>query len=340
MITAYSTPAGSTLRDLIADRYGILMADSPRLYMSGVNDIYMVEAVDPALCAPQPNRFVFKLYRHGWRTEGEVRYELEFLHHLDRKGVPVSLPVMQNNGLDEILKVDTPEGTRVGVLYTYAPGKPPSWPFYADETESRLMGAALGAIHCAGADFTSEQPRVCCIHDERRLIDGALAAAEPVLKRRSRNGQMDEWLEFVGLIEALRARLRQVTVTDAAWGMCHGDYHCGNLFLTDRRRVTAYDFDVCGPGWLAFDLARWKANCEGKPTVIWEAFLDGYRSRHVLPPGNPEPLIDLFVVLRLLDWMQIKLGFIARGEWGDWDLNFFLNDLFTSLRAYNSTVGS
>jgi Ser/Thr protein kinase RdoA (MazF antagonist) len=310
----YSIPAPRAIREELLPLYDIGRPVECRLYMSGVNDIYTV--------ATERGRYVLKLYRHGWRTEAEVQYELNLLAHLDSKGVPVALPVPRTDGR---LAFPLPalEGERQCVLFQYAPGRAPTWPFHENEAESRLMGAALAAIHNTADGFSSSHPRFQ--HDEALHLDGTLAAVRPFLAEREADG---EYLQ--ALMERMRERLRALASRGLSWGICHGDYHGGNLFIDDDRRVTTFDFDVCGAGWLAFDLARWRRDSEGKDES-WRAFLHGYREHRRLSAADLEA-VPLFILMRTLDWMRVKSTFTALEAWDSWDMPFYLNDTLALLK--------
>jgi Ser/Thr protein kinase RdoA (MazF antagonist) len=282
--------------------------------MSGVNDIYRVRT--------EAGQYVLKVYRASWRSAPAVLYELDLLTHLHHRGVPVSLPVARRDG-GWITPIPALEGARQSVLFDYAPGNPPKWPFHEDEAESRLMGRALAAIHNAGDDFTSPHPRSQL--DEAFLLDHPLTAARPFLAHRE-----EDWRYLLDLTERLRQRLRDLVGRGLAWGICHGDFHGGNAFI-DGQTVTTFDFDVCGPGWLAFDLARWKADSEGKNPSSWASFLNGYREIRRLSEADLEA-VPLFILLRTLDWMRIKTTFTANGEWDRWDIDFYFNDTLAALK--------
>jgi Ser/Thr protein kinase RdoA (MazF antagonist) len=316
---AASVPSAQAVCNEILPAYPIGRPARCCLHMSGVNDVYLVWAGE--------DRYVLKIYRAGWRSSEEVLYELDLLAHLHRNGVAVSLPVPRRDG-QRITEVPALEGVRPAVLFRHAPGKQPAWPFYEDEAESRLMGATLAAIHGAADDFSSTHERTP--YDASELLDRTLTATHPFLAHR----ELD-WQYLLALVERLRRRLTDLVSRGLSWGVCHGDFHCGNAFITDDCTVTVFDFDVCGPGWLAFDLARWKSNPEGKTSHSWSAFLQGYREKRA-PTDTDLEAVPLFVALRTLHWTQIKATFTARGAWGCWDMEFYLNDTLASLKRWES----
>ena len=157
--------AARFLASTLLSGYDLGACQSCRLHMSGVNDIHIAEL--------EGGRFVLKVYRHGWRSLADVSYEIDFLTHLHRGGIRVSLPVPDRSGT-LVQSVFAPEGNRPAVLFPYAPGRPPIWPFHEDEAESRLLGETLASIHLAGTGFESPHPRAAL--DEALLLDCALTA--------------------------------------------------------------------------------------------------------------------------------------------------------------------
>ena len=327
-----SVPAPGALLSRVLPAYDLgSPASACTLHMSGVNDVYLVRSRDG-------RRFVLKVYRHGWRSEPEVRYELDLLADLDRRGVPVALPLPRKDGRGRVTPIPAPEGTRPAVLFEHAPGRPPTWPFYEHEGECRLLGRALAQIHEAALDFRSPHPRPAL--DDALLLDGALAALRPFVEER----RPGDWRYLVGLVGRLRERLGDLDRRGLSRGVCHGDFHGGNVFLQDDdvegggMRVTTFDFDVCGPGWLAFDIARWRDKTHDKPAAVWDAFLDGYERERPLTADGRDA-IELFETLQLFDWTRVKFTFAARGVWDSWDADFFLNDLVSRLQRAEEAAG-
>jgi Ser/Thr protein kinase RdoA (MazF antagonist) len=88
-------------------------------------------------------------------------------------------------------------------------------------------------------------------------------------------------------------------------GLCHGDLHPGNARFADDGRPTLYDFECCGYGWRAYDLAvfLWNSYGERRPRrwreSRWNAFLSGYRSIRPLPAGIDSHLADLMAARQI-----------------------------------------
>jgi Ser/Thr protein kinase RdoA (MazF antagonist) len=57
-----------------------------------------------------------------------------------------------------------------------------------------------------------------------------------------------------------------------------GDFHGWNVHMAQDHMLTVFDFDCCGVGWRAYDIAvlRWGARLRGKEQARWPSFLCGY----------------------------------------------------------------
>ncbi|PZW29317.1 Ser/Thr protein kinase RdoA (MazF antagonist) [Thermosporothrix hazakensis] len=247
---AHSMLSAAALRREVLTHYGFQSLPDCILLSRGVNDSYLVRGPE--------ERFTLRIYRAGWRSRDAIRYELELLHHLDQRGIAVSTPISREDGeyLTELL---APEGPRFAVLFSYAPGEPPDRHSVED---SYIHGRALAAMHNAADSFSPSVQREAL--DLSVLLDASLQTLEP----------LHSW------VVADWASLEQFAEQGLDYGACHGDSHILNEHLDGARMVTLFDFDCCGPGWRAYDLAtvRW---CEGfyhmdPDDRLWRAFLKGY----------------------------------------------------------------
>jgi Ser/Thr protein kinase RdoA (MazF antagonist) len=97
-------------------------------------------------------------------------------------------------------------------------------------------------------------------------------------------------------------------------GFCHGDFHGDNAHI-EGDTVTLFDFDCCGPGWRAYDIAvfRWRWGDDEAGDARWAAFLEGYRSQR--PIGERDlAAVPLFVAARALWLRGLHAGNTA--DWG------------------------
>jgi Ser/Thr protein kinase RdoA (MazF antagonist) len=312
----HSLASAKALATEVLPEYDIPPIIECRLHMAGVNDTYLVRTTDA--------RYVLKVYRLGWRSLPNVLYEVDFLLHLQREGVCVSLPISTRDG-HFARTLPTPEGDRPAVLFTYAAGKPPPWPFYESEADAALCGETLASIHTAANGFRSEQPRRPL--DLAYLLVRSLETIQPYMEQCP-----DDWEDLLQMADRLRERITGLA-TGLAWGICHGDFHCSNLHFDDDRKVTVFDFDAGGPGWLAFDLVPFARNTLGKAPAVWNGFLEGYARKRRLSAPELEA-VPLLVGLREIYLMGLKTRGAQEAWWDCWWTEFQLPEAVTTLREW------
>ncbi|HEY8746100.1 MAG TPA: phosphotransferase, partial [Chloroflexota bacterium] len=264
-------------------------------------------------------RYVLRVYRAGWRSGDDVRYEIDVLRHLERLGVPVAAAIARRDA-SYLHILPAPEGPRHVVLFSYAPGKDDG----GGEDHRLRYGRAVARIHSATDGFLSRHRRFPI--DLNELLDKPLAVIEPLLYRRA-----DDWQYLLALAEKLRRQVTSLPMAELDWGFCHGDFHGGNAHV-EGDTLTFFDFDCCGPGWRAYDIGvhLWSSGLDYRATMEerWRQFLQGYRE---VRPLNDVDLAatPLFAAIRQIwymglhagnhrDWGYIRLN----DRWFDWCLKF------------------
>lgn len=145
--TTYSTPCVTALNQWIEGHYDIAPIHSVSYHYRGMNDTFLVNCLG--------SRFVLRIYRYGWRSFSEITYELDLLDHLRSKAVAVSYPLKSRSGR-RTETIPTPEGDRVVVLFSFAPGREVT----ASSRDSEAYGKAIGQMHRMSNDFISiDTPR-------------------------------------------------------------------------------------------------------------------------------------------------------------------------------------
>lgn len=261
------------------------------LHQAGVNDTYFLTAGDAPL--------VLRVYRHGWRTRPEIDAELRALSFVSRRGVRVAAPLRADNG-QLVTELDAPEGIRFAVLFERAPGAHVFGPPLL--AQCRAYGRLAAELHSA-CDAMRRRVRRFDI-DLSHLLDEPIRALEPILTNRP------DTLAFVNeMAERIRPKIRALPIADGALGLCHGDLHFGNAMFDDTGAPTLIDFDCCGYGWRAYDLAVFRWSLRGSKSSQsrrWNQFLSGYQQSRTLPDRLDEA-VPLFLVARTI-WL---MGFQA-----------------------------
>ena len=308
------TPESVT--SMIAEKYDIGCSIDCQVLSDRANATYLVTV--------EGGRYVLKVYAPGERSSDDLGYEVDLLLHLARKGVPVAMPVATRDGRFTGL-LRTARDDRHAILYTYAPGDPPPWP--PDAAYYRPYGRAVAAIHTGLDDFASAYPRAPL--DLEHLIEEPMRAILPFLQHRP-----DDADYLQRRADDLVGRVRPVA-GDLEWGACHGDFQGANCHATADGTVTFFDFDCCGAGWRAYDLAtfRWAVTMNGADDALWTAFFAGYRDRRSIRAADVD-VIPTFVPIRHLWWMGTHVR--HRSTWGAaWQGDPYFDRGLAFLRAWS-----
>jgi Ser/Thr protein kinase RdoA (MazF antagonist) len=319
------TLSPEALRAEVVSHYDLPSPVECSLLVSGAHDTFLIETGG--------DRYVLKVYRVSLRTQPEVLDEIDALLHLGGKGVSVALPVARRDGA-YAWNIATPSGERPAVLFTYAKGQSPS---SRDETSCYRLGRALAVIHQASDDFASPRVR----YDLAQLLDRPLRLHEPLLQQRP-----EEWRYLQDLARRLRERISTPSSPSAPvpaaaldWGFCHGEFNARNNHLDEATgTVTSFDFEGCGTGFRAYDLAVFRylvglGEGDEDPEPLWQAYLRGYSERRPLRAIDREA-IPLFVPMRPL-WIlgNIIVTHKPRPEGGVPNPAFF-DEMLEFLRAW------
>lgn len=249
---------------------------SCRLVKHGVNATYQVETGGTS--------YFLRVYRPGRRTEADVAFELALIRHLGARHVPAAQPVPRRDG-----GFTSQFGESLVVLFEQAPGRPVP----TDADLSRRLGRAAAALHNATVEFAGPPGRAPL--DLAHLVDQSMAYIEPRLPAAT----------------ALGRRVKAALPPGLQWGACHGDLFRGNCRLTEDGTLTLFDFDECGMGYRAYDLAvyLWTMRREQQES-LFAPFLQGYCELRPLPDADRAALPSL-AAARQVWFMGQLLGPLA-----------------------------
>jgi len=268
-----------------------------RLQARGLNDTYKVQA--------GPATYYLRVYRAGWRNREEVETELAMLGHLARCGACVSVPLARSDDRT-LTPLNCAEGERHAVLFTAAPGREVDYKAFTEEQAGRY-GEAAATIHAAAESF--DGPRLRAPLDLAALLDRPVELVAAALAHRA---------DDRAYVTALATRLRHEIEAAAGLetGFCHGDFHGGNSCECGET-FTFYDFDCCGWGLRAYDLAVFPwgfavgENAPERIEAMGRAFLSGYRRRRPIASLDLAA-IPAFAAIRQLWLMGLHLGLVDR----------------------------
>jgi len=301
---AYSTIAANEIARVVEADYAFGPLAYCHLFQRGFNDTYELGARSGA-------KYMARLSGRRYRGPANIAHEVAFLAHLRTCGLRVACALAGRDG--RLWRdIETPEGPRAFAVFEHLEGVTlsPTRVSKLDDAvieDARLLGAEFARLHTAGESYTGSPSlyRLDRDHLLARPISQLLAA--PRLDDTFRQA-------FSELGATLGARLAQASPRLSRVA-CHGDNHGGNTVFSGApgARVAAwFDFDDCGPGFLAYDLAvfLWQllgatssASLNADGQALWTAYLSGYRTHRSIPDAD-FAAIALFVPTRHVLWMS------------------------------------
>jgi len=286
--------AADSLAELIDEEYDLGARVSCKLFSKLLrnqdNDHYLVQAGDKQYVAR-----IYQLGRHLERAESDYLYELDWLRFLRGQGLPVSYPIQRRDG-GLLGRLDAPEGPRYYALFSLAVGRP----MQRDNQEQLFsLGVNMARIHKASNSFKTEQ--------HRQPMDLAFLVDRPVerLTRFWEHSRVQD-LDIILLSaqeakEELLALLRDEDQAEDSWGPIGGDFHHASVYFADDNHPTFFNFDLCGPGWRAYDIAAFlqNANLFERGEEYAEAFFAGYYSERPLSRGEHAAISPFLTIRRI-----------------------------------------
>lgn len=232
----------------------------------------------------------------------DLPWFLGLMQHLASQGIACPHPVAGRDGA-ALRRL----AGKAAAITTFLPG---IWPRRITQAHCAPLGAALAALHLAGAGFAPQ-----------RANGLGPAAWGPLLERCDTTGPAGR--EMAETASALRAALRPIL---AAWpvdlpvGHIHADLFPDNVFFLEGRVSGLIDFYFAATDFLAYDLAvclnAWCFERDGSYNVTKSrALVAAYDHARPLTPAERAALPVLaagaalrFAATRLYDWINTPPG--------------------------------
>jgi len=248
----------------LQEKYALSKDTKCRLIRAGINDTYLVSNAS--------EKFIFRVYSLGWRTETEIAEELRLLSKLHENNISVSYPI-PDNANNYIQELNAPEGDRFAVLFTYANGEK----LHNIPAETHFqIGKLMGRFH----KLTDNQTLKRVHYTPEIILVDSLKKMENFLHPETAEMQFMKSTQKYLLHE-----FSKINSSAIRYGIVHLDIWFDNLNVTDTNEITIFDFDFCGNGWLCLDIAYYilqlhnieKYEAKDYMPKI-ESFLNGYKS--------------------------------------------------------------
>lgn len=283
----YSQLSAETAVKLVTDHYGIAGSSRGKFYVLGLHDNFLIEG--------EHERFILRVYRNDWRSPKEIFFELELLAFLREKRAAVAWPVPTTSGALSV-QVACPEGERIAALFPYAKGYAPEENI--EPAQCALLGEVVADIHGITDSFASNHQRP--VLDANHLVKKSIEAVIPFLDSESK-----EYMESLG--DRLCRSWPAIPCEEGAFGVCIGDVNAKNFHIDDRARITLFDFDQCGYGYRAFEIAKFISTLRSHPLKreLVDAFLFGYQKKRPLSRAEHQA-IPYFTLVAVIWVMAIQ----------------------------------
>lgn len=244
----------------VTDRYHLLAPVECTLIRNGFNDHYHVTTRD--------GEYVLRLYlnrKYYISSEDDFRFELELLRFTKEHGAPVvaALPDRDGSLLSVLQDGDL---RRCCALFPFIHGERPR---KLELEHTDRLGIALGLFHREADRFVSSLPRYQ--FDLEYLLYQPLAQIEWTLREHDLPFTTADPIALDTLLRPILDLPRSAPI----FGIIHGDPHGGNVFVTPGGDMQLFDFDHCGYGWRAYDVAT---AVGGREKEMVAAFVVGYRT--------------------------------------------------------------
>ncbi len=185
--------------------------------------------------------FILRISKASTRSLERITSELDFLIHLDKVGVSVSLPVKSN---DSKLIEETSDDKHKYyiVVFHKAQGAHLTYPEYLSNPKYYYdLGKVTGKIHKGSKSFPKH------LNDRHNWQE---------------NYYVNHFSDYIpsneqNKIESLKRMLKELKMIPRDsnnFGLIHGDINIGNFFV-DTDKITMFDFDECQNSWYIEDIA-------------------------------------------------------------------------------------
>jgi Ser/Thr protein kinase RdoA (MazF antagonist) len=289
----------------LQEKYSLSKDTKCQLIKAGINDTYLV--------TDNSGEFVFRVYSLNWRTKAEIGEEIKLLNQLRQNDISISYPLSDNEN-NYIQTLNAPEGDRFAVLFTFASGEKQH--IISEETHFKI-GQLIARFH----KITNGQKLNRIDYTPEVMLIDSLKKVSAFLKSDT------EEMNFMRSAQTyLLKEFENADTSQIRQGIVHLDIWFDNLNITNDNKVTIFDFDFCGNGWLCLDIAYYILQLHNiekyeakdyQPKV--DSFLKGYES--ITPISTEEK--------RLIPMLGVSLYFFYLGvqchRYDNWS-NSFLSE--------------
>lgn len=238
--TQNSTLSSEALKINLAQIYGLPIV-ACKLLVRNVSDTYLLDGV--------VDKYIFKIYRNKHRNFEEISGEVELLNELHANGAKVAYPLTAFDG-SQIQSFNAAEGTRYGVLFSYAIGEVVH---NLEPGQLKTLGREMAAIHNITANLT--------LKNARRMYDNDTMLLEPIKLIKPAFESIELEYNYLNQTSVeIAKKIDQLELDQFSYGYCHYDFLPKN-FHFNGNNITFFDFDFAGRGYLINDISSFYIHC-------------------------------------------------------------------------------
>ena len=312
----YSTLSSAALQAHLIHAYGLPVDTTCRLLIRNVSDTYLLENTE--------SKYIFKIYRNAHRKLQEIKAEVELLNILKADGHSVSFPISDQHH-KQIQQFQAAEGLRNGVLFSFAAGKVIH---ELDQNHLNTLGKAIAKIHQTTGTIKLTHTRP--LFNFQTTLQDPIATLEPHFK------EMPEELNYLKEIaNRVIQKFESFDTQSFSTGYCHYDLFPKNFHFDEEGKITFFDFDFAGHGYLINDLMSFlnhfffhqlnNAITKEQAAADFNTFLNAYQTIRKLTPNEIEAIPYLGICFHIF---FLKFFYDNFDDWS----NPFLTPKYTKHR--------
>lgn len=285
MNISHSIVSETTIKQCVKEHYEVNTELSCKFLYQGLNDTYLIK--------DNNKHYVFRLYRYNWRTLGDIGFEINTIKALTNQSAPIAQLIKCKSG-DTYIRLDCPEGERYGILMDFVGDTEQEQHCFLTNQEYQY-GRSVAQLHQAARNVSSTSAS--------KTIDLQTLIWKPLSQiRQYFPDKKGEYNFLHELAHSIATKVENLEKQGLAKHILHGDLTGGNAKFNKNGDFIFFDFDCCGYGCQAYDLAvfLWSATLCRKEQTTWNSFVQGYKE-----------IIDI----RQNDLLAIPLFVAARGFW-------------------------
>lgn len=254
--------------------------------------------------------FILRISKASVRSLERITSELDFLLHLDKVGISVSLPI-QSKDSKLIEEISDDKDIYYLVAFNKAHGAHITYPEYlANPNLYYDLGKVTGKIHKASKSFPQY------LNDRNDWHENYYVNHVSDYIPSNEQSKIDS-------LKSILDDLKMIPINSNNYGLIHGDINIGNFFV-DIDKITMFDFDECQNSWYIEDIAiqlfyTVYVMCDdsieerkGKAVEFMQNFLRGYKT---------EQDIDIEMIKQIPKFLILREMIVHVGIYKKWDFS-------------------